>query len=229
MRLRHGKKLEKMLDVGCGEGWFLDRFQQEGFVVSGVDFSSYGIEKWHPYLVECLTKGDYEEILAEQVRVEKSYHVIVLANIIEHVTDPEGLLTQVRRLLTPEGILLVVAPNDFSKLHDDLLESGTIDRPFWIAPPDHLSYFNKESMVRFLRAHDINVEVVVADNPVDLNLLNENSNYIRDPSKGRATHRFRVSTDLFLAGISEGKLLDLYTTLGAMGVGRNLTYYCSRA
>lgn len=83
-------------------------------------------------------------------------------------------------------------------------------------------------MEKLLTSLGWKVHVVVADNPVDLNLLNANSNYIEDRSKGKNVHMYRVQTDNFLAGLSEEKLLELYTVLGSMGVGRDLTYYVSR-
>ena len=71
------------------------------------------------------------------------------------------------------------------------------------------------------------IHSIVADNPVDLNLLNDNSNYIEDPSKGKNIHFFRVRSENFLGRLNSDKLLQLYEILGSMGVGRNLNYYCS--
>ena len=62
---------------------------------------------------------------------------------------------------------------------------------------------------------------------IDLNLLNENSNYINDTSKGKNTHTFRVRIDNFMASIDREKMLCLYEVLGSMGIGRDLIYYCS--
>lgn len=83
-------------------------------------------------------------------------------------------------------------------------------------------------MEKFLKDSGFSVRAVVADNPVDLNLLNDNSNYVEDRSKGENTHLFRVRMDNFLASIDEGKLLSLYEVLGTMGIGRDLNYYCQR-
>jgi 2-polyprenyl-3-methyl-5-hydroxy-6-metoxy-1,4-benzoquinol methylase len=41
----------KMIDIGCGEGWVINEFHQQGFSVLGVDFSRYGIAKFHPHLL----------------------------------------------------------------------------------------------------------------------------------------------------------------------------------
>ncbi len=96
-----------------------------------------------------------------------------------------------------------------------------------MAYPDHLSYFNKESMCNLLADLKFDIKCIVADNPIDLNLLNDNSNYINDQSKGKDTHLFRVRSDNFLGGIDKEKLIKLYEVLGSMGVGRDLVYYCS--
>jgi hypothetical protein len=126
----------------------------------------------------------------------------------------------------PESLLIIIAPNDFSKLQELLIEKKKITRKFWLAYPDHLSYFNKESMSNLLSAQEFELKAVVAENPVDLNLLNDNSNYIEDPEKGKATHMFRVLADNFLADNDTDKLLQIYEILGSMGIGRDLNYYC---
>ena len=82
-------------------------------------------------------------------------------------------------------------------------------------------------MGNLLCAQEFELKVVVADNPIDLNLLNDNSNYIENPEKGKVTHLFRVLADNFLAANDPDKLLQIYEILGSMGVGRNLNYYCS--
>jgi 2-polyprenyl-3-methyl-5-hydroxy-6-metoxy-1,4-benzoquinol methylase len=225
-RLRDVSKLHSVLDVGCGEGWVLDRFFYEGFQVRGVDFSAFGVEKFHPHLKDHLDQGNVYEILEGYCELKESWDVIVLANVIEHVIDPIGLLDIIKKLLNPGGLLILVAPNDFSALHEYLLAEGIIQTPFWLAYPDHLSYFNKASMENLLEDRGFEIEKVVADNPIDLNLLNANSNYIQDKTKGKNAHLFRVRTDTFLASINEEKLLDLYEIYGAMGIGRDLNFFC---
>jgi len=216
----------QLLDIGCGEGWLMEAFAQAGCKVRGIDYSRYAIDKWHPHLIDYLRQGDIYSLLKQDLQEGNTYDVVVLANVIEHVIDPVGLLDSIKPLLAPGGILLIVAPNDFSSLHDKLLKEGVIPEPFWLGFPDHLSYFNKDSMCQLLSKRGFTLLSVVADNPVDLNLLNQNSNYIVDRSKGKAIHLFRVRADNFLGSLSEDKLLDIYTAYGEMGVGRDLNYYC---
>lgn len=215
-----------LLDVGCGEGWIMDKFQREGFEVRGIDFSSFAIEKFHPHLRAFFQEGNIYEMLNRYFSSGQKYDVVILANVIEHVIDPVELLACLKKLLKSEGMLLIVAPNDFSVLQQELLSKKCVDSPYWLAYPEHLSYFNKESMTRLIEDQGYSLNAVVAENPIDLNLLNNHSNYIQDKSKGKAVHMLRVRTDNFLASIDEDKLLDVYNVYGRMGVGRDLNYFC---
>lgn len=218
---------KKVIDVGCGEGWLLAEFHQRGHSVRGLDFSNAGIEKFHPQLLPFFEKGNLYELLKNEIRSGVLFDIISLCNVIEHVKYPVKLLEDVRKMMHPSCVLIIVAPNDFSLLHEYLMKKHILSEKWWLCYPDHLSYFNKESMCNLLRDLDFEIRSIVADNPIDLNLLNENSNYIRDKTKGKNTHLFRVRADNFLGGIDKDKLLALYEILGSMGVGRNLTYYCS--
>ncbi len=216
----------KLLDIGCGEGWVLDRFFQSGITVAGIDFSSFALEKYHPHLLPFFQQGNIYDLIRKMPEQEKTYDLIVCANVLEHVVDPVEIISIIKKMMNQNTLLVLVVPNDFSSLHQYLLHKKIIDREFWLCYPDHLSYFNKDSMKLFLSDMEIVIKSIVADNPIDLNLLNENSNYIIDKNKGKQTHLFRVRTDNFLASISEDKLLSLYEVLGSMGIGRDLNYYC---
>ncbi|MCK5013461.1 MAG: class I SAM-dependent methyltransferase [Candidatus Omnitrophica bacterium] len=227
-RLRDLKAKKYLLDIGCGEGWVLDRFLKEGHIVEGIDFSEYGLKSFNPHLLPYLKQGDYNDLILQKIKDSQKYDIIMLGNVIEHVLDPINLLETIKGIFADQGVLIIVAPNDFSIFHEHLLENKIIDEPFWLGYPDHISYFNKNSMENLLTNKGFRVDVVVADNPVDNNLLNKNSNYIKNPEKGKNIHYFRVDSDNFLASISEEKLLDIYEILGSMGVGRDLTYFCSK-
>jgi len=220
------KKKRSFIDIGCGEGWVLNEFEKKGNTVLGVDFSRYGVEKFHPHLLSFFEQGNIYDLLENMIEKGSRFDILMLANVIEHVIDPETLLQKIKGIMFPESLLIIIAPNDFSRLQELLIEKKKISRKFWLAYPDHLSYFNKESMGYFLSAQEFELKAVVAENPVDLNLLNDNSNYIEDPEKGKATHMFRVLADNFLADNDTDKLLQIYEILGSMGIGRDLNYYC---
>jgi 2-polyprenyl-3-methyl-5-hydroxy-6-metoxy-1,4-benzoquinol methylase len=221
------KKGKKLIDVGCGEGWIIDEFHSQGVSVLGVDFSKHGVEKYHPHLLPFFEQGNIYKLLEEKIIIGSKFDFLIIANTLEHVRDPVHLLQGITKIMHPKSLLVIVAPNDFSPLHELLLNRKKVPRKFWLAYPDHLSYFNKESMCNLLSDLGFKIHTVVADSPIDLNLLNEDSNYVVDPSKGKNVHFFRVRVDNFLASIDPEKLLRLYEVLGSMGVGRDLNYYCT--
>ena len=227
-KLLHSMAGKTLLDVGCGEGWIMDKFFQSGISVTGLDFSSFALRKFHPHLLQFFEQGNIYDALREKSKQQVTFDVIVCANVLEHVVDPAELLSIMRNLMHASSLLIIIVPNDFSLLHQYLLEKKKISREFWLCYPDHLSYFNKDNMTALLADRGFNVQSVIGDNPIDLNLLNDNSNYIEDPGKGKNTHFFRVRVDNFLGGIDADKLLKIYELFGSMGVGRDLNFYCSR-
>jgi SAM-dependent methyltransferase len=98
-----------VLEVGCGNGLFLDRIRKiaPGARLSGVDYSHYQIERpVHPSLR--LKQAD----LAKGIPCDdSSFDVVYAAEIIEHLLDPDLLLSEIRRVLRPGGTLVLTTPN----------------------------------------------------------------------------------------------------------------------
>lgn len=218
---------KKLVDIGCGEGWLINEFFSHGHTVKGLDYSEHGLKKFNAHLLDFLEQGSIYDLIKTQIENETKFNILTLTNVLEHVLDPARLLQDIKKIMHNDSVLIITVPNDFSTLHQHLLSEKIIKKEFWLSYPDHISYFNKENMEHLLTDMGFKLISVVADNPIDLNLLNENSNYIEDENKGRNTHLFRVKADNFLASLDTNKLLNIYEILGSMGVGRDLTYYCS--
>ena len=219
-----------VLDVGCGEGFQLEAFYSRRLTVKGFDFSKAAIGKWHPHLLPYFQQGDIYDLLQAQIEQGMQYDVIFLGNVIEHVADPEQLLCSLRSLLARSGLLIIVAPNDFSDFQQFILDNNFADSPWWIAYPDHLSYFNKDSMHAFVRDLGYSVLETLANFPMELNLLSSNSNYLRGGGEtGPEAHRQRMSIDNYLYNKSPEALLSICQALGNISLGRNLVYYCTHA
>ena len=222
------KKNGAIIDLGCGEGFLLNEFYNHGWLIKGIDFSKHGIEKLHPHLLPFFERGNISNIMRKE-STKKKYDVILLGNVIEHVIDPVAMLNDIKLLMHKHSILIIVVPNDFSELHNHLLKEKYITKEWWLDYPEHLSYFNKSSMNNLVQDLGFCVRAIVAGNPIDLNLLNDNSNYIKHKSKGKNTHIFRMRMNSFMSGVDREKMLHLYEVLGSMGIGRTLAYYCSLA
>jgi len=214
------------LDIGSGEGWALAYFQRQGWDVLGLDFSSYSLERFHPQLRPRLRTGDLYTGLEKLAAEGRQFDLLWLDNVLEHVLDPAALLRQCRALIGPAGVLVVDVPNDFSALQNHLLETGKIDRPFWVALPDHLSYFNQAGLRNLAAATGWRCPKVLADQPIDLNLLNPATNYVMDRTAGKAAHQARVEQDnLLLRTAPLPAVAAYYEAMAGVGLGRSIVAF----
>jgi 2-polyprenyl-3-methyl-5-hydroxy-6-metoxy-1,4-benzoquinol methylase len=215
----------RMLDVGCGEGYALAYFQDMGWSVRGLDFSAAGITVKNPQCQDSLITGDLFDLLHAEISAGGSYDVVWLQNVLEHVLAPIELLTSLRALVPPNGVAVVTVPNDCSITQRAALDGGHIDRAFWVAPPDHLSYFDRESLANAAGATGWDCRDVIADFPIDWFLFHPASNYVRDPSVGKAAHRARVELENLIDSRPVHDVIEFWSSMATLGFGRNLTAF----
>ncbi len=201
-----------LLDIGCGTGEFLESMRSAGWVVAGSELSNVAAS-------ECA----HRDLLVEQADVqalsatrESEFDVITMLNVLEHVRDPIGDLEATHRLLRPEGCLVVQVPNDFSILQR--VASEQLDaNPWWIAVPDHLNYFDYESLERAVGHVGFEACHRSGSFPMELFLL-LGSNYLADSSIGSTAHALRRDLEL---KIQPSTRREMASAFAAAGMGRN--------
>ena len=213
----------RLLDVGCGEGFVLSRFAKEGWRVEGIDFSMAGVEEMNPDMAPFVEQGDIFRLLEARMSRGTQYDLVWLGNVLEHVLDPVGLMHSLRRLVRSDGVLVVTVPNDGTSYHEGLFSDGLIDRRFWVAIPDHMSYFSAESLRNISEATAWNVGALLGDFPIDLFLANPASNYVNDSSKGPHAHAARLRLEAIIGAKGPEAANRFYSSLADVGLGRNLT------
>lgn len=212
-----------LLDVGCGEGFGMQAFKDDGWRVEGIDFSSEGLKQKNPRLLKYFQKGELNKQIEEKLLQGRSYNCVLLTNVLEHVLRPVELLCKIKKLVTKNSLLLITVPNDFSSVQMDLESKKIIKRRYWIAPPDHLQYFNIKSLGHIAQACDWNPIVFLADFPIDWFLYHVGSNYINNPKLGKAAHHARIMLEMLLMKCSNQKVFDFRRSLAEVGMGRDLT------
>lgn len=219
--LSTNKKLS-LLDIGCGEGFTLKHFKKLGWQVLGLDYSDYGCKTINPDCRKDLIVGDIFENIASLRERNKKFDVIWLDNVLEHVLSPFELLKECNFLTKKNGMLIVEVPNDFSTVQKYLLDKKYIDKEFWVVIPDHISYFNKEGLTNICKEAGWDKYKIISDYPVDLNLFNDNTNYVKDKSKGKSVHMERIEIENLLHSISIDKTNRLYEIMADIGIGRQI-------
>jgi 2-polyprenyl-3-methyl-5-hydroxy-6-metoxy-1,4-benzoquinol methylase len=126
----------RLLDVGCGDGRLLSTMRDLGWKVEGVDFDRAAVE-------QARTKGLRVHLgtLEAQGYPDDYFDAVTLSHVIEHVHDPLGLLQECRRILKPQGHLVVVTPNTASLTHRIFGAAC-----FNLDPPRHLHLFNRRTL-----------------------------------------------------------------------------------
>jgi SAM-dependent methyltransferase len=156
---------------------------------------------------------------------QQTHDLVWLGNVLEHVLDPVGLLEALRRLLAPGGILVVTVPNDGSPYQEDLFEAGLIDRRFWIAIPDHMSYFDAGSLRSTAQATGWDTLDILGDFPIDLSLSHPGSNYVMDRVRGPSAHAARLRMEALVGRAGPEAANRFYSALADVGLGRNITAF----
>lgn len=211
-----------ILDIGCGEGFSISHFYEEGWEVLGIDFSSFGLKCNNPEMENFFIEGDLISIMKDLHSCSKLFKVITLNNLLEHVLDPEYTIELACSLLDPTGVLIIEVPNDFSSYQKFLKDNQFIEDDFWVAYPDHLSYFTKTSLNNLLTSKNMTEVFSLADFPIDIFLSNPQSNYVIDKTKGKDAHTSRILVDNFLHKESIEKTIKLYEAMAQIGFGRQI-------
>lgn len=215
----------RFLDVGCGEGFLLADMASRGWEVRGLDFSHAGVTAMNPEVAQFVDLGDTFNLLDAAITSGESYDLVWSFHVLEHVTNPVGLMERLRRVLSPGGTLVVSVPNDGNVFHEQLLKDGFIQHRWWIAPPDHLSYFTRESLENIAEHCGFIVKSVEGSFPIDWYLAHPGSNYVDNPEKGAQAHSARCMLELAIEKSGKQEAGFFYESLARTGLGRDLVAF----
>jgi 2-polyprenyl-3-methyl-5-hydroxy-6-metoxy-1,4-benzoquinol methylase len=137
----------RLLDVGCGLGFFLSRAQDAGWRVIGCEPSRHWAEasraRVGPNRV-LIGTADHPELSGER------FDLVTVWDVIEHVFYPLPLLRRLRSLLTPDGRLFIRTPNLAYVLPVYALRRTLLRHPVELGPTNHVVYFTAFTMRRAL-------------------------------------------------------------------------------
>jgi 2-polyprenyl-3-methyl-5-hydroxy-6-metoxy-1,4-benzoquinol methylase len=136
------KTERKFLDIGCGLGDLLELAIADGWQVTGTEISPKAAIQANKTLEGKVLIGD---ILSLDLP-ENSFDLITIYHVIEHLVDPIPTLEKIRALLKPDGIAFIETPNIGSL-------GAKIKGKKWshIIPPEHITYFDNQSLKYALR------------------------------------------------------------------------------
>jgi SAM-dependent methyltransferase len=139
-----------VLEVGCGTGQFLAAAAQDGHRGVGIDFSDSAVSEARARGVLAFC-GGFDE-LAGHVDAALRFDAIACFQMIEHVADPDVLLSALGRWARPSGRLFLSCPGPrrFTRLIDSQ-QVGQSD--FWDYPPHHVLRWTLPALGALLERH----------------------------------------------------------------------------
>ena len=141
----------RILDVGCGRGNLLERFQKNGWQAVGTQISRSAANA-------ARTLRGVEVIVGELPELDlppSSFQAITFFHVLEHLARPAEYLQKAHELLADDGLLLVEVPN-FASPAFRLLGQ----RSFCLDYPNHLVFFTPSSLRDLLDRSGFAVEEV---------------------------------------------------------------------
>ncbi len=156
----------KALDVGAADGFLAERLTAQGWSVTALERD--------PELA-ARARGRCKEVVVADLeaaipRLQGPFDAIVYGDVLEHLSDPRGVLVALDQTLAPGGTVIVSVPNvahlwvRLSLLMGrfDYADRGILDRT-------HLRFFTRRTLIDLLRAAELTiVELTVTPAPLPL-------------------------------------------------------------
>ena len=130
------RTFNRILDVGCGIGFFLEEAKNHNWEAHGTEFTDEAINVCASKNI-IMHKGDIEDIDFGEIE----FDVITSFEVIEHLKDPLKHFQKAAKLLRKGGLMYITTPN-FNSLNSRILK----DKWNVISYPEHLNYFTKASL-----------------------------------------------------------------------------------
>lgn len=139
----------KFLSIGCGAGKQLVYNKELGWDVYGVDVSKITIQVAQSRGLDNVFNGSLKDAKFES----GFFDVVDFHHVFEHISDPNNILKEVRRVLKKDGELIITVPN-YSSL------ARKIFGKYWGGwdIPRHIFFFDDDSLSNLLKNNGFQVE-----------------------------------------------------------------------
>ncbi len=143
------KNNKSLLDIGAATGYFMK-------IAKDFDYEVYGIEVSFDASRKGIEKGlnIFNGTIEDFDNKNKKFDIITMLDVIEHVDDPRILINKSKKMLTKNGLVVINTP-DSGSLYARILGKK------WhlIVPPEHIHYFNRDTISKLLDKEGLEVIV----------------------------------------------------------------------
>jgi len=145
------EKSGRLIDVGCGMGYFMDLARGKGWETAGVEISDLAVDHAREELGLDVRKGNLGEAMFEK----ESFDAATMWNVLDQLYDPRGALMELNRMLKKGGYLFIRVQNNY--FHLKLYRFSNVSGRSFKNFTDHFAIFhpysfNKDSIKRLLES-----------------------------------------------------------------------------
>lgn len=123
-----GRKL-RILDIGCGPGFFSIVLARMGHDVTGIDYNDKMIESAARNCASLGAEADFRVMDAHHLDLEDgTFDMIVSRDVLWNLDDPEQVYSEMYRVLRPEGRIVMFDGNYYLYAHDKAYEHMDVEK-----------------------------------------------------------------------------------------------------
>ncbi|NIA23059.1 MAG: methyltransferase domain-containing protein [Proteobacteria bacterium] len=208
------KESRRLLEIGSGPGYFLKCGKELGWDVLGFEPSKQAYEYSQKFGISVVNEF-FSENNADKYG---KFDVVYMNTVIEHLPDPISLIKATKIVLNPNGIVCIIAPNDYNLLQNILRENLGYE-PWWVVPHHHINYFDFKSIKKLLERLGFEIVESTGTFPMEFFLLS-GDNYVGDDKLGRECHFKRKIFEANMYKYGREQLNMIYKALAKQGIGR---------
>jgi 2-polyprenyl-3-methyl-5-hydroxy-6-metoxy-1,4-benzoquinol methylase len=126
-----------ILDVGCGNGAFLDAAMEQGYDIKGIELSQSAIDIANRFNLP-VKKIDFFSTEIES----SSFDILTMFEVIEHLPEPVLFLQRAEHVVKRGGLIYITTPNYNS------LDRRILDKNWSVFHREHLTYFTPATLIK---------------------------------------------------------------------------------
>ena len=140
----------QLLDIGCGNGSLSYAIAQQGYQVTGIEDSLTGVKNASKNFPDCkFVHASVYDLPYEQLAQE--FDIVISAEVIEHLIYPRELVKAARKLLKPQGKLIITTPYHGYIKNLALALLGKMDNHFSVLwDGGHIKFFSVKTLTQLL-------------------------------------------------------------------------------
>ncbi len=140
----------KVLDAGCGNGFFLQHLVKMGYDVSGIELDTSGVDCARKLMPNNRIENAsiYDDVYGI---FKEKFDAIVSLEVVEHLYDPKTFVKQMKNCLKPGGIFILSTPYHGYLKNLSIALIGKFDRhvsPLWDG--GHIKFWSKKTLTQLL-------------------------------------------------------------------------------